>query len=111
MPAFEKEKVKKVNSNCKNKIKTLKITPTSKNISNKRIQKVKVKGLTQEKIDALFVESTLWNKKSFSNFIIPKMIKTKRLELIYRASRDGYKSSDFHSKCNGKKNTITFIKS
>ena len=33
------------------------------------------------------------------------------LKLIYRASRDGFKSSDFHAKCDTSLETITVIKS
>lgn len=32
-------------------------------------------------------------------------------ELKYRASRDGFKTSDFHNKCDGFSNTLTIIKS
>ena len=32
-------------------------------------------------------------------------------ELKYRASRDGFKGTDFHAKCNGIPNTLTVIKS
>lgn len=35
----------------------------------------------------------------------------KNMELIYRASRDGDSSKSFHSKCDGKSNTLTVIKS
>ena len=31
--------------------------------------------------------------------------------LIYKESKDGFKSSDFHSKCDDKPNTLAFIKS
>ena len=34
----------------------------------------------------------------------------KKVKLLYRASRDGDKANDFHSKCDGKKNTVTFVK-
>jgi hypothetical protein len=33
-----------------------------------------------------------------------------KLELKYRASRDGFKGSDFHSKCDGISNILTVIK-
>ena len=33
-----------------------------------------------------------------------------KLELKYRASRDGFKASDFHSHCDGIPNTLTVIK-
>jgi len=34
----------------------------------------------------------------------------KKVTLLYRATRDGDSSSSFHSKCNGKSYTVTFIK-
>ena len=34
-----------------------------------------------------------------------------RYELLYKATRDGDKSKDFHSKCDNKKNTLIIIKS
>jgi hypothetical protein len=34
-----------------------------------------------------------------------------KLSLIYRASRDGFEGSSFHSKCDNKPNTLTIIKS
>lgn len=39
-----------------------------------------------------------------------KLNKTiKEAKLLYRASRDGDYSTQFHSKCDGKKNTVTFV--
>jgi hypothetical protein len=35
---------------------------------------------------------------------------SQKLELKYRASRDGFKASDFHSHCDGIPNTLTVIK-
>ena len=35
----------------------------------------------------------------------------KDIKLIYRASRDGDSAKDFHSKCDGIENTVTFVKS
>jgi hypothetical protein len=32
------------------------------------------------------------------------------LRLEYRGSRDGFKAADFHTKCDGKAKTITFVK-
>ena len=34
----------------------------------------------------------------------------KKLTLLFRASRDGYSSSNFHSKCDGKVNTLILVK-
>ena len=36
--------------------------------------------------------------------------KVKEIKLIYQASKDGDKNKDFHSKCDGKENTLTLIK-
>jgi hypothetical protein len=33
-----------------------------------------------------------------------------KFSLLYRASRDGFKASDFHSRCDGKPKTLTLIK-
>ena len=35
---------------------------------------------------------------------------SKSYTLLYRATRDGFQASSFHSKCDGKANTITIIK-
>lgn len=37
--------------------------------------------------------------------------KDEKLDLIYRASRDGFNASDFHLKCDGIKNTLVVIQS
>ena len=34
----------------------------------------------------------------------------KKVKLLYRASRDSDKASEFHAKCDGKQNTVTFVK-
>jgi hypothetical protein len=36
--------------------------------------------------------------------------RNRKLKLLYRGSRDGFKSSDFHGKCDGQSDTITFIR-
>lgn len=51
----------------------------------------------------------MWTKKTFNKFVV-KLIDSKRMDLIYRGSRDGFKASDFHSKCDEKGDTITFVK-
>ncbi len=39
------------------------------------------------------------------------MTKSSKMNLLFRATRDGFTSKAFHSKCDGKGNTITNIKS
>lgn len=52
------------------------------------------------------------NEISFINQGISKSLNKsiEKMELIFRASRDGDSSKSFHSKCNGKSNTLTIIK-
>ncbi len=38
------------------------------------------------------------------------MTKSSKINLLYRATRDGFTGQAFHSKCDGKGNTITIIK-
>jgi len=40
-----------------------------------------------------------------------KFPQDQKWELKYRASRDGFKATDFHAKCDGVPNTLTVIKS
>ena len=35
----------------------------------------------------------------------------KKLELLYRATKDGFSTANFHSKCDGKANTLVFCHS
>jgi hypothetical protein len=39
-----------------------------------------------------------------------QLLGTEKLELLYRASRDGWSSTDFHSKCDNHRHTVTVIK-
>jgi hypothetical protein len=41
---------------------------------------------------------------------LSQMVKVSDGNLLYRASRDGFTASAFHSKCDGKANTVTIIK-
>jgi hypothetical protein len=49
----------------------------------------------------------LTNEESVS---LVELTKTSKGNLLYRATRDGFTSKAFHSKCDGKGNTITIIK-
>ena len=42
--------------------------------------------------------------------ILPQLTESKYGTLLYRATRDGFEGSSFHSKCDGKAKTITIIK-
>ena len=52
------------------------------------------------------------NEITFINQGLEKALnkKIKKMELIFRASRDGDSSKSFHNKCDGKSNTLTVIK-
>eukprot|EP01125_Pyxidicula_operculata_P008702 TRINITY_DN2896_c1_g1_i2.p1 TRINITY_DN2896_c1_g1~~TRINITY_DN2896_c1_g1_i2.p1 ORF type:complete len:201 (+),score=37.88 TRINITY_DN2896_c1_g1_i2:16-618(+) len=49
--------------------------------------------------------------KEYAQVIEEWLPKDKELELLYRGSRDGLNSDEFHSKCNKKGATLTFVKS
>jgi hypothetical protein len=38
-----------------------------------------------------------------------KALRNKKWTLLYRGSRDGFRASDFHHRCNGQSNTVTII--
>ena len=65
-------------------------------------------GLGLFKNDCWINDSLILNKEE----AISLALITKSLDgsLIYRASKDGFKALDFHSKCDYKSNTITIIK-
>ena len=42
--------------------------------------------------------------------ILPQLTESKYGTLLYRATRDGFEGSSFHSKCDGEAKTITIIK-
>lgn len=44
-------------------------------------------------------------------WIDPYNIESMKLQLIYKATKDGFDSNDFHRLCDGKKNTVVLIKS
>ena len=52
-----------------------------------------------------------YNEFNFIESAIRKTLgkKIKFYNLLYRASRNGYRAEDFHEKCDGKKNTIVFV--
>lgn len=66
---------------------------------NKNIKKIESKIINIED----FIVPSIGIKKNLNKII-------KEVNLLYRASRDG-DSTQFHNKCNGKINTITFVKS
>ena len=41
---------------------------------------------------------------------LSKMFNFKKETLLYRATRDGFNAAAFHNKCNGRRNTVTLIK-
>ena len=85
------------------------------NINNNNINFLEILDETSIKIFN-FINSKIFTSKdeiSFINQGIEKSLNKPiiRMELIYRASRDGDGSKSFHYKCDGKSNTLTVIKS
>ena len=46
----------------------------------------------------------------FSNSFAKKFGKVNQFKLIYRGSKDGFKSKDFHRLCDGKGKTLGLVK-
>jgi hypothetical protein len=76
--------------------------------------------LKQSEIHDFFFKSILicqryLNLVGFESVIIKdfpmilKEFKRRTWQLLYRASRDGFKASNFHGKCDNQMNTLTFI--
>ena len=57
--------------------------------------------------DSLIVTNSY--KALFLAQTIPDLTEKTELKCIFRATRDGWNSSDFHAKCDGKGPTLTFI--
>ena len=61
-----------------------------------------------------FKDSVLLTTSDQSNFVkntVPNYSSSTKFNLLFRGSRDGWKSTDFHSNCDNKGPTITIIKS
>ncbi|CAF0718748.1 unnamed protein product [Brachionus calyciflorus] len=97
----------------------------------RKLERKKVKVLTKEeflsvleenkKLSLSFDESDLLDKSLIDSVIIENnhqfndlvslcKMENQKFKLIYRASRDGFKSEDFHQKCDNHANTLTIIK-
>ena len=60
------------------------------------------------------IDSTILNESNRKNEFFQKLsewCKFKKIELIFRGSRDGMTANNFHSKCDNQEETITLIKS
>lgn len=56
-------------------------------------------------------DSTMVDSDAQNEFLASLLPPGKRLSLLYRASRDGWRGSDFHTRCDGRGATLTFVKS
>ena len=76
-------------------------------ISFDNILKTNIKEIDLEKSKIIHIKDF----KLISEGIYRKLQQSiKKIKLLYRATRDGDSSSNFHNICNGKSNTVTFIK-
>lgn len=58
-------------------------------------------------------ESILLNdekRNDLETLLKSKNLGSKKWRLLYRGSRDGFRATDFHAKCDGKANTLTVVK-
>ena len=64
------------------------------------------------KLDNQLIISSILNSKQFTELLGLCLFDIdQKWDLIYRASKHGFKASDFHSKCNNKSNTLIVIQS
>jgi hypothetical protein len=56
------------------------------------------------------VDSLILNSKLLEDNMLLKMVGAAKLKLLYRGSRDGFLSKDFHKYCDGKSGTIALVK-
>ena len=83
------------------------------NIISKNDTQIFEESLINEDIEKNSIEYYINKYDAFN--LIKEGIKKKKKEtiknynLIFRASRDGFKADDFHKKCDWKSNTVTFI--
>lgn len=73
-----------------------------------------IPNLTIQNYSNIFSNSNLIKNPKDKNFIFKILLnyqKIKKITLLYKATKNGFKSSTFHSLCDKKGATITFIKS
>jgi len=96
------------------KVEFINVDFTGSNLSNCKMGKIVDPDLTDcnfsgtDLIPSAF--SMLNSKQYLKTKKIPEL-SGKNVQLLFRASRDGFTAQAFHSKCDGKSPTITFIKS
>ena len=99
-----KKEIKINNNIILNKIKdnenNKKISISNSKISNKNNQLKLIDNYIFKNIALNLINEGIINKKRET---------IKNYELIFKASKDGYKSIDFHKKCDWRANTVTFI--
>ena len=66
--------------------------------------------------DALFLKHQFNHSKILDSSLVNQLVRVCRFpnsqmwELKYQGTRDGFKSTDFHKKCDGIRNTLTVVK-
>ncbi len=78
-----------------------------------QIQELKLKSYKEEIIirrEEWKDKNVLINKEEEIIEKVKELTNKKITKLIYRGSKDGFKASTFHSKCDGHSNTIIIIK-
>ena len=106
---FTENKIKELESLIKNLSENIKNNIEFYNGEFKTSDEiVKLKTKFKEKIDTNIMK---YNEL----FLIENGVKTnlkkniKKFTLLFRASKDGFSASNFHSKCDGKNNTVTLV--
>ena len=100
------------------KVEFIDVYFTGSNLSNCKIGKIVDPDLTGCNLSGTDLKDcndkhsilSILNYKQYLRMKRVLQLSGKKAQLLYKASRDGFTTQAFHSKCNGKSPTITFIK-
>ena len=106
---FTENKIKELEALIKKESETLKANFEFNNAEYKTIDEiVKLKSKFEKIIDTRIIK---YNELNLIETGVKNKLnkKIKKYTLLFRASKDGFKAGNFHSKCDGKNNTVTLV--
>ena len=105
---FTENKIKELEALIKKESETLKANFEFNNAEYKTIDEIVKLKSKFEKIDTRIIK---YNELNLIETGVKNKLnkKIKKYTLLFRASKDGFKAGNFHSKCDGKNNTVTLV--
>ena len=106
---FTENKMKELEASIKKEFENFKATLEFYNLEYKTSDEIKkLKEKFNKTIDTHIMK---YNELSLIETDVQKKLnkKIKKYTLLFRASNDGFQASNFHSKCDGKNNTVTLV--